>query len=747
LFRVAGFAIIGILTAVCGACSGDIGFPGGKQPLLVNPEPSGDWCDRIAPGPKGTKDPLLALAEAHAGVRFFAPEPGTMLEPKEDEPPRVSSCSKVDEAFSYAIRRQGTNPAALNPFAERLDTACALSAAEVVIPSLKIEMRGSSALVTPGQGDLQLPDHARMVIVDLRDTWSWPGLENELENLAGLSSARALKLCPYRVRKHQGLTDEVVSRDNVYENRIVELPGKEITPKAGSDLPLVFVIGARTAPEAARIAGCLRLIKRARLAGQPLISAVAESTWSPVGDMGLAYRVMDLLRPAGSGRWPDEIEPDFNANGMDELLDLLSKQDLEQEIGPVKSTETERPQVLGLDCFGDNDMEDLDCASLEAGLLSFWGTLELFYPYFERVSLDLNSLLPDLVARACSVNRSDRHQAAELIKAMGHSLQDGHFVVMSYKGGLRLQGTLPLYLEHPGPGVHIVRRSLADEVQPGDVIEAINEEPANEWYNRMLALTSASTPGFAYLQADTNLNYLSGPIALDVDRNGQTLRLYIDPYPFSALKELVHAPSDRPSGFLQDLGASDIMYINLAQELLSDQDTLLNLLSSAAPAAGLVLDLRGYPIIDHYDLAQRILDKDFKTPIYETPVLYGPVSRDVFRKQYDLSPLDDPSYHGPVTLLIGPSSFSAAENLALMLVQSGRVITVGRKTAGTNGNITGIQLPAGFSVTFTGMRVITASGQDFMGEGINPDIEVGLDRDDFVQGRDPELEAALASLK
>ena len=51
---------------------------------------------------------------------------------------------------------------------------------------------------------------------------------------------------------------------------------------------------------------------------------------------------------------------------------------------------------------------------------------------------------------------------------------------------------------------------------------------------------------------------------------------------------------------------------------------------------------------------------------------------------------------------------------------------VGRQSAGTNGNITGVQLPGAFAFSFTGMKVTHADGSPFLGLGIVPDVDVKL---------------------
>lgn len=78
-----------------------------------------------------------------------------------------------------------------------------------------------------------------------------------------------------------------------------------------------------------------------------------------------------------------------------------------------------------------------------------------------------------------------------------------------------------------------------------------------------------------------------------------------------------------------------------------------------------------------------------------------------------------------------------------MLVDASRVKVVGRRSASTNGNITGVQLPGAFSFSFTGMDIAFRDGSPFNGVGIVPDIVVKLAPQDFAEGRDPELEAAV----
>ncbi|HMY21932.1 MAG TPA: S41 family peptidase, partial [Polyangium sp.] len=189
-------------------------------------------------------------------------------------------------------------------------------------------------------------------------------------------------------------------------------------------------------------------------------------------------------------------------------------------------------------------------------------------------------------------------------------------------------------------------------------------------------------------------------------------------------------------------------YINLTSEVLFDINDFNIALTEAAAADGLVLDMRGFPGVDLSEVASRVIGDSWSGAIFRVAMHTGPddVSIDEYADTFD--PLEMPSYGGPIVLLVGNGSLSAAEHFSMALVDAKRVTVVGRSTAGTDGNITGIQLPGQFAISFTGMDVRHADAQKsvFHGVGIVPDIEVELTAAAFRDGIDPELEAAVTHL-
>jgi C-terminal processing protease CtpA/Prc len=285
-------------------------------------------------------------------------------------------------------------------------------------------------------------------------------------------------------------------------------------------------------------------------------------------------------------------------------------------------------------------------------------------------------------------------------------------------------------------------------VRPGDTIVAIDGQPAADWLADQYTRTSAATDGYRFDLAMRELSRMEGDMTLGLrDPDGVEREVEVTPEPAARRTELGSAPSLRTAGALADLGAPELYYINLDSGVMNTHEQMVAALSEAETAAGLVLDMRGYPGVNHYEFASRLMTDTFTSAVFRITHLYAPGESEIDESMYTLEPLEDPSYHGPIALLVGPHTVSAAENFAMMLVGAQRVTVVGQESAGTNGNITSVRLPGGFGLSFTGMEVLFPDRSQFHGVGIVPDVPVGLTPDDFRAGRDPELLAAIEVLR
>lgn len=101
------------------------------------------------------------------------------------------------------------------------------------------------------------------------------------------------------------------------------------------------------------------------------------------------------------------------------------------------------------------------------------------------------------------------------------------------------------------------------------------------------------------------------------------------------------------------------------------------------------------------------------------------------------------SFTGPMAVLVGPRSASAAEALAALLDETGRATSVGERTAGALTGASLEPLADGGQLSLADFDVRTPGGKRIEGVGFTPAHIVRTTPADMAAGRDPVLVAAL----
>lgn len=704
----------------------DAGLDAGDDAAADAGGPTDDpWCARLAAGAGEDERPFwLALSEAHAGIRFFGPE---------------EEAQTVDLALAAAADGPADDPVDLERYARALPTVCAIQGGADELGDVSVEMRGTVAVVHPGAGAPVLPPGTTAVAVDLRDLPVAPGLGAALEAAVGPALATAVPRPDRVVRQHYGMLDEVFSEDNAYSNDRFTVTRPAIPATGSAELPLAVIVGPTLGPEAAALAVALRVANRAWVLGEPVPMAIVESRWSRIGTGGLAWRAWDVVGASGD-RLPDAVPAD-RADvdvAIGELAGLGAPPPLEQgpndrlSMGRHYFPESPSPVANGI-------------GELRAALVIAHGATRLFFPYFEVVGDHIDERLTETLAAADEAEAIDRPTIVNLLRRFGEVLHDGHNFV--FDDAPFEPGALPLVVDHLD-GFPVIVRSLDDDAHPGDTVRAIDGEPVEDLYARELARTSAASDGYRYDIASRRWLASAAARELDLeDPDGAVRTVTIEPVvDEEAFATLGYAPSLRAAGPLDDLGASDVYYINLSSDVLASIEDFRTELTAADGARGLVVDMRGYPGVDHYEVAARLLGEAASSALFRVPVRTAPDQVEIDETSIDVAPQASPSFEGPVALLVGPATVSAAENFSMILVGAERVTVVGRPSAATNGNITGVVLPGSFRFSFTGMEVLFPDRSLFHGVGIVPDVEVAATPADLRDGIDPVLEAARDAL-
>jgi C-terminal processing protease CtpA/Prc len=165
-----------------------------------------------------------------------------------------------------------------------------------------------------------------------------------------------------------------------------------------------------------------------------------------------------------------------------------------------------------------------------------------------------------------------------------------------------------------------------------------------------------------------------------------------------------------------------------------------------ASAKGIVFDVRGYP-----RLGTAWFSHVTRTPLrsaqWHVPVVDRPGEMSFERTgEWNLQPAD-PYLAARKVFLTDGGAISYAES-TMGIVESYKLGEIlGGATAGTNGNVNPFTLPGGYTITWTGMKVLKQDGSQHHGIGIGPTIPVSRRQAGVAAGRDEVLERAIAVLK
>jgi carboxyl-terminal processing protease len=157
---------------------------------------------------------------------------------------------------------------------------------------------------------------------------------------------------------------------------------------------------------------------------------------------------------------------------------------------------------------------------------------------------------------------------------------------------------------------------------------------------------------------------------------------------------------------------------------------------------GLVIDLRNNPggyLETSIEVASKLLPKDNVVVIEESG---NKTQKKMYTRGGDIaSGLE-------TVVLINEGSASASEILAGALKNNRSNVTlIGKKSFGKGSVQEFIELPQGTAAKITVARWLTPDGTQINEQGINPDKEVEFSNDDYNSNKDPQLDAALQTLK
>jgi C-terminal processing protease CtpA/Prc len=392
-----------------------------------------------------------------------------------------------------------------------------------------------------------------------------------------------------------------------------------------------------------------------------------------------------------------------------------------------------------------------------------WSTVKFNFANFDLVpELDWDDVLSEYLPKAMRDQSNDEYIL--LLQECIAQLKDGHTSVDSLWGNGMPSACPPLRICSVG-GKAIVKEIAetdqikASGIKPGDEITHVDGRPVQELLKKdIYPYISASTPQGCDLKAYPKI--LQGPKESKVSLSIKT--------PKGALRDVSLTRKARGLAMLgrrnredlleyRDLGG-DLAYVALnsfGDDYIVDE--FIEKFEMIKQAKGLIIDVRenhgGSSGIGH-EIIAHLIDKDIPATHWKTPqyrAAFRAWGRD--EEWYDggtetIEPETDEPFLGPVVVLIGPETNSAAEDFVVPLHAAGRATIVGQKSRGSTGQPLQFRfLDAKIRGRVCTKRDTYPDGREFVGVGIIPDLEIHPTPADIAAGRDVVIQKAVELLK
>ena len=691
-----------------------------KNHLVHEVEQVSNWCDASLGKEAGTRTVIQDFAHLHGGFNLFGPA-ANWLENNHS----LSNLLKEHSDFS---------PTFFEVYANQYDSMCYLPANTNQSIESSIDTFDSVVFVRLGTTDVSIPEQAETVVLDLSNADSESNLKGVLKQVLDSNITYAEQ----ETRRFLGFP----SQDDGWSHYEVENTKKSLSLSvdAGETRRLFFITPQRLIPEHARIVAGLRLKGLAGIFGYNVFAATAESSWEGIETDGIMWRSSSLY--TNDQQWPDVIPADSGVTDTEEIVQAVDGIDYTTQVPSVVN----REPYLNYNRDAGEPEEKLDTSDMQSALIVAYGILDWFYPYFHIVGRELDDAFVQEFENVSSLIDGDRQGFMNSMGRFMHSIYDGHGFYSDWASTDWPDGHLIVQIQQVNEEA-VVRDSAHPGLNAGDTIISVDGVPADEWYEEAMSRYSATSYGYRFVLATDELKEVYGTKTLGLrDPQGNEREEVLQGQGYEAWDNVAWGGTLRESGWLEELEAGDIYYVNMGSLVTPDVSSIMNQFGDLMGASGMILDMRDYPYLDVYEFARYFKDANYSAPLFGFPTWTGAEDYELTFENWEFTPAQY-VYEGPVVLMVSNKSVSAAELFSQMIYDEENVTVVGQQSASTNGTITNAWLPGQIQMTFTGMNLLNPDGTDFHGIGIVPDLEVTPTPQQFADGIDPELSAAISHIQ
>lgn len=366
-------------------------------------------------------------------------------------------------------------------------------------------------------------------------------------------------------------------------------------------------------------------------------------------------------------------------------------------------------------------------------IINVYNVFQHFYPYFDVVDVDWNQELKKALEQSFD-DVSGRGHLITLQKFTA-PLRDGHIAITYNRNKDYSTPSITWeWIEGELVITNVLNRKIPLKV--GDIVTHIEGESTIDYFDKVRSRISAGTEGW--------LNYRAEKLSLEGEQNSelnvvvnnQNIKLIRDSYPYNSATKLPDHKKINDS----------VYFLNLNTIAIED---IKKVMSELVKSKSIICDLRVYPKGNHEFLSHLLKENDTTTSWMQIPqIVYPDREKLSYQKHSWRLPTKKP-YLGDkqIIFIIKGRAISYAESYTGYIKGYKLATVIGQPTAGTNGNVNSFELPGGYSIRWTGMKVVKHDGSQLHGIGFIPDIYVNRTIKAMKEGRDEYLEKAIELTK
>ncbi len=399
---------------------------------------------------------------------------------------------------------------------------------------------------------------------------------------------------------------------------------------------------------------------------------------------------------------------------------------------PLPDTSATRKLNYELNHLPDQILNTLHPVAL-ANIIISWNVFQHFYPYFDDIKLDWKKELSQTLNSVIKVNNEIDY--FKCLSRMISKLEDGHGVVSCYKIDRWAFPVSFAFIENKV----VISESRSSLFKRGDIIESVDGKSASDELSFQESYISGSPQLRRYRALNVfGSDFSASSAKIILLRDGKKLKIETDRNTVCNLffNGLMRKNIERNSEGL-DYG-NGIYY---ERSRYADFEKELNNLTKA----------KGIIVSSTFDIGKiipHLIHEPVWSPTWNVPItIYPDREKVVFdTPRWKIEP-ERPLITAKVLFIEEPFNISYGETTLSFIDYYKLGKLVGDTSAGTNGNANFLPLLGGYSIMWTGMKVLKHDGSQLHLIGYRPDYPVKRTIQAIKENRDEYLDKALEILK